>query len=96
MIQLVIQGKLGKVNDGVVYTFEEEFNRYRRHCKKKCWATPEGFSLMYDSTLADLKKSVFVYTDNEDTYKHLKQFYKVIEQNKVSSDVNEYLYISVR
>lgn len=96
MIQLVIQGKLGKVKDGIVYTFEEEFNRYRRHCKKKCWATPEGFSLMYDSTLSDLKKSVFVYTDNEDTYKHLKQFYKVIEQNKVSSDVNEYLYISVR
>ena len=51
---------------------------------------------MYDSTLSDLKKSVFVYTDDEDTCKHLKQFYKVIEQNKVSSDLNEYLYISVR
>lgn len=95
MIQLVIQGKLNKVSNGVVYTFEEEFNRYRRHCKKKCWATPEGFSLMYDSTLADLKKSVFVYTDNKNTYKHLIKFYKVIEQNKVSSDLNEYLYISI-
>ena len=48
---------------------------------------------MYDSTLSDLKQSVFVYTDNLDTYKHLKQFYKVIEQNKVSSD--EHIYISL-
>lgn len=51
---------------------------------------------MYDSLLSDLNSSVFVYTDNPNTIKHLTKFYKVIERNKTSTIVNnEYIYISI-
>ena len=41
-------------------TFQEEFEKYARRCKKKAWATPEGFSLDFDTLLQDLKESIFV------------------------------------
>ena len=47
-------------NFGNYSTFQEEFEKYARKCKKKQWATPEGFSLEFDTTLQDLKESVFV------------------------------------
>lgn len=70
-----------------MYTFEEEFNRYKRFCNKQYLATKECFSLMYDSLLEDLTQCVFVYTNDENTIKHLHKFYKVIEKNTVSSDL---------
>ena len=40
-------------NFGNYSTFQEEFEKYARKCKKKAWATPEGFSLEFDTTLQD-------------------------------------------
>ena len=40
-------------NFGNYSTFQEEFEKYARKCKKKAWATPEGFSLEFETTLQD-------------------------------------------
>ena len=67
-------------NFGNYSTFQEEFEKYARKCKKKAWATPEGFSLEFDTTLQDLKDSVFVrpISDEEETI-ILKRF-KILEE----------------
>lgn len=46
----------------ITYTFSEIFQEYCKTLKKsqKGLATPEVFSLQYDSLLSDLKKSVWV------------------------------------
>lgn len=46
----------------IVYSFRDKFNSYVKSLKKnkKYLATEEAFSLDYDSTLADLKKSVWI------------------------------------
>lgn len=46
----------------ITYTFSEIFQEYCKTLKKsqKGLATPEVFSLQYDSLLSDLKKSVWI------------------------------------
>ena len=67
-------------NFGNYSTFQEEFEKYARKCKKKAWATPEGFSLEFDTTLQDLKESVFVrpISDEEETV--IRKRFKILEE----------------
>ena len=66
-------------NFGNYSTFQEEFEKYARKCKKKAWATPEGFSLEFNTTLQDLKESVFVrpISDEEETI--IRKRFKILE-----------------
>lgn len=67
-------------NFGNYSTFQEEFEKYARKCKKKAWATPEGFSLEFDTTLQDLKESIFVrpISDEEEAIIHKR--FKILEE----------------
>ena len=67
-------------NFGNYTTFQEEFEKYARRCKKKAWATPEMFSTNFDTTLQDLKESVFVrpISDEEETI--IRKRFKILEE----------------
>ena len=83
MKTLIIYNKnkyIPKFNNAVVSTFEEEFEAYKRKCKKSYWRTLECFSLEYDSCLSELKYSIWVRPGNEEVYNYIKKFYKVLEE----------------
>ena len=61
-------------------TFQEEFEKYARKCKKKAWATPEGFSLEFDTTLQDLKDSVFVRPISDEEEIIIRKRFKILEE----------------
>lgn len=61
-------------------TFQEEFEKYARKCKKKAWATPEGFSLEFDTTLQDLKDSVFVRPISDEEEAIIRKRFKILEE----------------
>ena len=67
-------------NFGNYSTFQEEFEKYARKCKKKAWATPEGFSLEFDTTLQDLKESVFVRPINDEEEAIIRKRFKILEE----------------
>lgn len=54
----------------------------RKAVKKDFLRTEACFSWYYDSLLEDLKKSVFIYPENEEVEKWIRKFYKVIEENE--------------
>ena len=67
-------------NFGNYSTFQEEFEKYARKCKKKAWATPEGFSLEFDTTLQDLKDSVFVRSISDEEEAIIRKRFKILEE----------------
>ena len=67
-------------NFGDYSTFQEEFEKYARTCKKKAWATPEGFSLEFDTTLQDLKDSVFVRPISDEEEAIIRKRFKILEE----------------
>lgn len=67
-------------NFGNYSTFQEEFEKYARKCKKKAWATPEGFSLEFDTTLQDLKESVFVRPISDEEEIIIRKRFKILEE----------------
>ena len=67
-------------NFGNYSTFQEEFEKYARKCKKKAWATPEGFSLEFDTTLQDLKDSVFVRPISDEEEAIIRKQFKILEE----------------
>ena len=67
-------------NFGNYSTFQEEFEKYARKCKKKAWATPEGFSLEFDTTLQDLKDSVFVRPISDEEEDIIRKRFKILEE----------------
>lgn len=67
-------------NFGDYSTFQEEFEKYARKCKKKAWATPEGFSLEFDTTLQDLKDSVFVRPISDEEEAIIRKRFKILEE----------------
>ena len=67
-------------NFGNYSTFQEEFEKYARKCKKKVWATPEGFSLEFDTTLQDLKDSVFVRPISDEEEAIIRKRFKILEE----------------
>ena len=67
-------------NFGNYSTFQEEFEKYARKCKKKAWATPEGFSLEFDTTLQDLKDSVFVIPISDEEEAIIRKRFKILEE----------------
>ena len=67
-------------NFGNYSTFQEEFEKYARKCKKKAWATPEGFSLEFDTTLQDLKDSVFVRPISDEEEIIIRKRFKILEE----------------
>ena len=67
-------------NFGDYTTFQEEFEKYARRCKKKAWATPEGFSLEFDTTLQDLKESIFVRPISDEEEAIIRKRFKVLEE----------------
>ena len=84
MKQLVvlINGKVPKIENATVLTFDEELEKYKKSCKKDFLRTEACFSWYYDSLLKDLKNSVFIYPGNEEVEKWIRKFYKVIEENE--------------
>lgn len=70
-----------KFENADVYTYKEMLEKYKRNCRKKMWATEEGFSLDFDSYDSDLKQSVYVYPKDKETEEWIKKFYNVIEEN---------------
>lgn len=84
MRQLVVltNGKVPKIENATVLTFDEELERYKKSCKKDFLRTEACFSWYYDSLLKDLKNSVFIYPGNEEVEKWIRKFYKVIEENE--------------
>lgn len=84
MRQLVVltNGKVPKIENATVLTFDEELERYKKSCKKDFLRTEACFSWYYDSLLKDLKNSVFIYPGNEEVEQWIKKFYKVIEENE--------------
>lgn len=74
---LVIKGQIPK---NLPYnTFEEEYTKYARKCKPK-WRTHEGFSLEFESTLQDLRQSVFIHTTDIDLINTIRNKLNVIEE----------------
>ena len=67
-------------NFGNYSTFQEEFEKYARKCKKKQWVTPEGFSLEFDTTLQDLKDSVFVRPISDEEEIIIRKRFKILEE----------------
>ena len=67
-------------NFGDYSTFQEEFEKYARKCKKKAWATPEGFSLEFDTTLQDLKESIFVRPISDEEEAIIRKRFKILEE----------------
>jgi hypothetical protein len=67
-------------NFGNYSTFQEEFEKYARKCKKKAWATPEGFSLEFVTTLQDLKDSVFVRPISDEEEAIIRKRFKILEE----------------
>lgn len=80
---IVLTNKVPRIKNAIITSFNEEFEKYKRSCKKDFLRTEACFSWNFNSTLQDLKKSVFVYPDNEDIERWIKQFYKVIEENDI-------------
>lgn len=78
---VVLTNKIPKIQNAIVTTFDEEYEKYKRSCKKDYLRTEACFSWNFDSTLQDLKKSVFIYPGNEDVERWIRKFYKVIEEN---------------
>ena len=75
-----IQNKLSKLlgYSPIIYTFEDIFSKYKNSTKKKYLATEEIFSLAYDTTLSDLKRSIWVSINEEDISK-IKNKIKILE-----------------
>ena len=75
-----IQNKLSKLlgYSPTIYTFEDIFSKYKNSTKKKYLATEEIFSLAYDTTLSDLKRSIWVSINEEDISK-IKNKIKILE-----------------
>ena len=75
-----IQNKLSKLlgYSPIIYTFEDIFSKYKNSTKKKYLATEEIFSLAYDTTLSDLKRSIWVSISEEDISK-IKNKIKILE-----------------
>ena len=67
-------------NFGNYSTFQEEFEKYARKCKKKAWATPEGFSLEFNTTLQDLKESIFVRPISDEEEVTIRKRFKILEE----------------
>lgn len=67
-------------NFGDYTTFQEEFEKYARRCKKKAWATPEGFSLEFDSLLQDLRECVFVRPISDEEEAIIRKRFKILEE----------------
>lgn len=67
-------------NFGNYTTFQEEFEKYARRCKKKTWATPEGFSLEFDSLLQDLRECVFVRPISDEEEAIIRKRFKILEE----------------
>jgi hypothetical protein len=76
---MIVKGKIPKnIPNCTINTFEEEYTNYLRTAKKH-WRTHEGFSLMFDSTLEDLKKSHFIYAEDQKLIEVIKKRLNVIE-----------------
>ncbi len=73
-------GKVPHFENATVLTFEEEFEKYKKSCKKDYLRTEACFSWNFDSFMRDLKNSVFVYPGNADAENWIKKYYKVIEE----------------
>ena len=78
MKKLIIKGPVTTIKNCIVNDFEDEYALYLRTAKKN-WRTMEAFSLEFDSTLSDLKKSHFIYVDREDLELLIKKRMNVIE-----------------
>ena len=61
-------------------TFQEEFEKYARKCKKIFQQSPEYFSLGFDTTLQDLRDCVFVRPINDEEEAMIRKRFKILEE----------------
>lgn len=76
--------KLLSVKNIKVASFKEEFEKYKRACSKSYLRTEACFSWHFESTLEDLKKSMFVYTTSKKTLDVIKNNFNVIETTVIT------------
>ena len=82
--------------DPIIYSFKEMFSKYKNSVKKKYLATEEIFSLAYDTTLSDLKRSIWVSINEEDIskiknkIKILEKIYEYLIKNYNAKTLDEY------
>lgn len=81
---IVLSSKTPKFDRANVYTFNEEFEKYKKTCKKDYLRSEACFSWQYSSLLSDLKKAYFIYPLDGETERLIKSKYKVIEENEVN------------
>lgn len=79
---VVLASKKPVFNRADVYTFKEEFEKYKRSCKKEFLRTEACFSWNFSSLLSDLKKAYFVYPLDVETERLIKANFNVIEENE--------------
>lgn len=79
-------GKTPKIDNATVLTYDEMFARYCKQCKKAFWKTDAGMFLIWQEcqTIKDMKNCVFVIPGNEETEKHIKKYYKVLDENEIN------------
>lgn len=61
-------------------TFQEEYAKYVRKCKKKYWQSPEYFSLQFNTTLEDLRDCIFVRPFNAEEETIIRKQFKILEE----------------
>lgn len=81
---IVLSSKPLKFDRANVYTFDEEFERYKKSCQKDYLRTEACFSWKFSSLLSDLKRSYFIYPLDEESERLIKNKYKVIEENEIN------------
>ncbi len=80
MIVLIVKTRIKpQLNNVEAFSFDEEYNKYLQSCKKRFWATLEGFQLMFPETYySDLKTSYYLYPKTVEDSTHINKYYKVI------------------
>ena len=64
-----------------VFSYLEYYNKYLRECKKRYWATPEGFQLIFPTvSFEDMKQSYYIIPNNEEAKKRIYKYYNVIAE----------------
>lgn len=78
MKKLIVKGTIPTIKNCIINDFDDEYALYLKTAKKH-WRTKEAFSLEFESTLSDLKKSHFIYVDNSELELLINKRLNVIE-----------------
>lgn len=87
---VVISSKAPRFNNANVFTFNEEFEKYKKSRKKDYLRSEACFSWQYSSLLSDLKRAYFIYPLDKEAESFIKDNYNVIEENEINQQYSIY------